>query len=337
MIRAAGILFMTADQRVLLMHRTGEAEKDGDVRGVWAFPGGGIEDEETAEQAARREIEEETGLKYDGPLTLWTRRARDGVDFTTFLSIVDEIFEPTLNDEHDACCWVNRDLALSSTALHPGVYVALNRFTMDELAIAKAIISGELTSPQRYRNLLLIALRITGTGQSYRPSLDEHVWRDPAHYMTPEFLERCNGLPVLFEHPEKTLLNTKEFRGRIVGTIFAPYQKVEEQEVWGIAKILDMDAAALLETEEMSTSPGVSAGGASFKLGDGSKFLIEDKPGLVDHLAVLAPGDAGVWDKGQGLSGVESVDVIPDDPTVLERVDRLVSKGMINDFGHLRA
>lgn len=318
MIKAAGVLFMTKSGDVLLMRRAAKPEQDADFAGMWSFPGGGIEEGETVEQAARREILEETGLEDAGDLKLWTRRIGNDVDFTTFLSIINAPFEPEMNEEHDARTWEPISRAVRNLDNHPGVYVALNRFTMDELAIAKAIIAGELTSPQRYRNLLLIALRITGTGKSYRPSLDEHVWRDPAHYMTPEFLERCNGLPVLFEHPKKTLLNTEEFRGRIVGTIFAPYHKTDEQEVWGIAKILDMDAAALLETEEMSTSPGVSAGGASFKLEDGSKFLIEDKPGLVDHLAVLAPGDAGVWDKGKELSGVESVDVERADSAALE-------------------
>lgn len=36
----------------------------------WHFPGGGVEPGETAEEAARREAEEETGLRVDGPMTM---------------------------------------------------------------------------------------------------------------------------------------------------------------------------------------------------------------------------------------------------------------------------
>lgn len=82
--------------------------------------------------------------------------------------------------------------------------------SLDELGIAKAIQTGELTSPQRYGNLLLIAIRITGTGVAYRQSLEEFVWRDPSLYLNPEFLERCNGLSVILEHPEESVLNTEE-------------------------------------------------------------------------------------------------------------------------------
>lgn len=36
----------------------------------WHFPGGGVEPGETAEEAARREAEEETGLRVEGSMTL---------------------------------------------------------------------------------------------------------------------------------------------------------------------------------------------------------------------------------------------------------------------------
>lgn len=36
----------------------------------WHFPGGGVEPGETAEAAARREAEEETGYRVEGPMTM---------------------------------------------------------------------------------------------------------------------------------------------------------------------------------------------------------------------------------------------------------------------------
>jgi hypothetical protein len=203
---------------------------------------------------------------------------------------------------------------------------------MDERDVAKAIIAGELTSPQYYtKHLMLIALRITGTGVSYRSQHKEYVWRDPALYMNDAFLERCQGLEIIFRHPKKTMLNTDEYKDRTVGSIFIPYLKSEDEEVWGIAKIRDMDAAALLEHEEMSTSPGVLCVGPKIEADDGRVMLLEDEPTLLDHLAILAPGEAGVWDKGQGLNGVESVDA---EGAGVDMLDTVLRKVKINDIIH---
>src|SRR6185437_11692277 len=186
-LKAAGILFVAEDGRVLLMRRTGR-----DHAGEWAFPGGGVEDDESAEECASRETVEETALKYDGPLTLWTRRIKDGVDFSTFIGETEK-FVPELNEEHDIFTWARPDIALATLPMHPGAAVALKRFDMNELDIAKAMVTGDLVSPQRYDNVLLVALRITGTGAAYRAGIDEYVWRDPSLYMNEEFLERCKG------------------------------------------------------------------------------------------------------------------------------------------------
>ena len=348
-MKAAGILFVAPSGKVLLARRAARAGQDADAQGCWSIPGGGIEEGEDAEQAARREIMEETGVEDAGRLSYWTRRVKDGVDFTTFLARCEDEFEPTLNDEHDAYQWTDKRFALTSSALHPGLYVSLRRFEMDELGVAKAIVAGELSSPQTYENLMLIALRITGTGGSYRPAHDEYVWRDPSLYMTQEFLERCNGLPVIFRHPEKTLLNTDEFRDRIVGSIFVPYMRPasaqnEADEVWGIAKVWDMQAGELLTHYEMSTSPAVLCLGRKVSTEDGQKLLVEHKPHLVDHLAILVPDPdpesgsdgAGVWDKGLGLSGVDSVDaqpvVLDDGPSDLDVIANAILSRKIDEL-----
>lgn len=172
-----------------------------------------------------------------------------------------------------------------------------------EFDVAKAIQSGELASPQQFGNLWLFDVRITGTDTAYRESLNEYVYRPPEHYLNDDFLARCNGLPVIVEHPEGKALDTEEFRRRIIGTIFIPYIKGEE--VWGIAKIFDEAGADLMLSTHGSTSPAVvfqrSDGNKKIEMDDGSHLLIEGIPSLLDHLAICGEG---VWDKGNGPSGV---------------------------------
>lgn len=312
-VRAAGILLLAPTGRVLLLRRT-------DAGSLWSFPGGKVEEGETTEDAARRETAEETGFDAVGDLTPWTRRIKDGVDFTTFLAQLPAEVEPALSEEHDLFKWASVDEALGEPGLHPGCRVALIRDQLDELGIARLMRIGELVSPQRYQNLLLQTLRITGTGASYRslagpkklgadgqelkgsdgqPVYEgEYVWRDPKYYLTEEFLQRCQGLPVIWEH-SPTMLNGEEFTKRAVGTVMLPF--IEGTEVWGVAKIYDEAAAALLEKEQLSTSPGVRVTGPKLPTEDGKVLLIEDSPTLLDHVAIC---EVGVWDKGGPPTGV---------------------------------
>lgn len=174
---------------------------------------------------------------------------------------------------------------------------------VNELTVAKAIRDNELASPQQYENIWLFDVRITGTGTSYRSTGDEYVYRPPEDFLSDEFLERCNGLPLIFEHPENAILNTKEFRDRSIGVVFLPY--IKGDEVWGIAKVFDDDAAELMKTTHASTSPTVVFRNPEstelIEMDDGKKILIEGKPSYLDHLAICANG---VWDKGGDPSGV---------------------------------
>jgi 8-oxo-dGTP pyrophosphatase MutT (NUDIX family) len=102
-IRAAGVMFVTPDRRILLLRRTAA----GDHEGEWSVPGGKLEGEETAVEAAAREAEEETGRRVDPrDLSPWVRRRAAGVDFETFVHPVEDEFEPELCEEHDAHRWV---------------------------------------------------------------------------------------------------------------------------------------------------------------------------------------------------------------------------------------
>lgn len=320
-VRAAGILFRATDNQVLFLKRGA----GGDRPGEWCFPGGRLEGDETPEDAAKRETVEEIGSLPDGERSLLARRVKidpptlvaalpegeppppqampDEVDFTTFLQQVPATFEPTITGEHVGFAWAPADQP--PEPLHPGCRAALARLTMDDLGVAEAIRDGDLVSPQRFHNVTLVAMRISGTSVAYRSALNEFVYRHPDDYLTDRFLARCNGLPVIMMHPKGAVLDSKEFSDRIVGTMFLPYLRGDE--VWGIAKIYDDATIEMLGEQQLSTSPSVvfvdpKTTNTTLTREDGSTLLIEGKPALIDHLAIC---QAGVWDKGGEPTGID--------------------------------
>ena len=343
MNKAAGILFVSPTGNALFLKRTADVP---DYAGCWDFPGGGREEGETAEECAIRECREEIGFLPDGQRSFHTRTKGSApkgvagvgaspilpvsvgapavlspdlplpttpppqpppVDFTTFIQHVDEEFTPTLNDEHDGWAWA--PLNAPPEPLHPGCQIALDRITFNELGVARAIADGRLISPQRYENIYLFAIRITGTDLAFRPKGEEFVHRPAEIYLNDEFLQRCNGLPVIFKHPKTSLLTSDEFTNRVVGTVFLPY--IAGNEVWAVVKIYVDDVARMMADGGLSTSPGVNFADWSVNrkmtlhLRDGTKekVLFEGDPSLVDHIALC---ELGVWDKGEGPSGIRS-------------------------------
>lgn len=301
-LKAAGTMIITArDGKALFLRRSSL----GDHPGEWCFPGGKIEPGETAQDAAERETREEIGPVPYGKIAEWTRQVADGVDFTTFVAHTADEFTPTIDAEHTAWTWA--PIAEPPEPLHPGARVALARLTMNELDLARAISIGQLVSPQRYGMFWLFAIRITGTGLAYRSGLKEFCWRDPAIYLTDEFLARCNGLPVIWDHPDKKpKLDSEEYKARNVGSVFVPYLKGDE--VWAVCKVYDDDCLEWMMSNPTSTSPAVVFTDAlsenqSFKQSDGSTLLIEGVPQLLDHIALCG---VGVWDKGGAPSGVDN-------------------------------
>jgi 8-oxo-dGTP pyrophosphatase MutT (NUDIX family) len=326
MIKAAGIFFVTKGGQALFLKRSAA----GDYPGYWCFPGGKTEGDETPLETAQRETKEEAGSLPKGEAFAWTQQLSTAADpgeceilYTTFIQRVDEPFAVSTNeDEHTGWCWA--DISTPPEPLHPGCQIAIDRIHMDELGVARAIAAGQLTSPQRYSNMSLFALRITGTGTAYRKTLDEYVYRHPDNYLTEEFLARCNGLAVIWVHPKDAVLNSQEFEERVVGMVVLPY--IQGDEVWGVAKIYDDDAVHLMETERMSTSPAVMFHNPTVNekvtLESGSTLLIEGMPSLLDHLAIC---EVGVWDKGGPPAGVKSQSVgdsaMPDIDEKRERED----------------
>lgn len=113
---AAGVVLKAPTGRWLFLKRSDL----GDHAGKWAFPGGKIEDGETSEQAARRELAEETGHQTDH---LEFLHQNTGGSFATYHTDVADEFEPELNNEHDDHQWAA--ITDPPTPLHPGVKAML--------------------------------------------------------------------------------------------------------------------------------------------------------------------------------------------------------------------
>lgn len=313
--QAAGILFIAENGKVLL----GQRSEYGAHPLTWAIFGGHQERGETLELTARREVFEETGYSSEEPVQLIAQTETDGTTFSVFMCICNQ-FDVVTNREHVDCGWFamgeepNPKPPGLDEVLNLPVVVGARKKRMNETDVAKAMAKGALSSPQRFVNMSLYRIRITGTGTAFRKGYkdkkgkkykDEHVFRCPDNYLTPGFLERCNGLPVIFEHPKGKLLDSEEFNDRVVGTIVVPY--IQGDEVWGVARIYDDAVITLLDNEKLSTSPAVyftdTSENSTISLDDGSQLLIEGNPGLLDHIAIC---EVGVWDKDGPPQGIDS-------------------------------
>jgi len=102
----SAVVYAERDDRILLLKRAGRSA----MSGQWFLPGGAVERGELPEDAARRELVEETGLDVDGELELvgaypiwvyggdclqlsYRGRVREG--------------EVVVSDEHSAARWVD--------------------------------------------------------------------------------------------------------------------------------------------------------------------------------------------------------------------------------------
>ena len=131
-VLAAGLALVTPQGHALFLKRG-----PGDHQGEWCFPGGKIEDGEEPEDAAVREVREETGwIPEDGKRAEKHRHLFNGTDdtppinFTTFRQDIGSPFIPTLDGEHVAWAWAPLDQPPEPT--HPGVKAALPKIAKDE-------------------------------------------------------------------------------------------------------------------------------------------------------------------------------------------------------------
>ncbi|EQA1680056.1 NUDIX hydrolase [Enterobacter roggenkampii] len=286
--------------------------------GTWCQPGGTVEPGELAIDAARREVLEEVGYKYDGPLTPHSVYG----DYLTFRAEVPERFEAKLNDESLAAGWFHIDDL--PKPLHQPFAEMLAQQALNETEVAALIADGTLSSPQFFINMWMFAIRVTGTGVTWRSADQQMAFRNPDDYLTPEFLQRVAGLPLIWLHPEKNTLDSNEFAKRVIGTLTNSWV-ADNDEVWAIARVYDAEAAEIMATRQLSTSPTVKfveVPDSIIEI-DGQPLLVEPSPELLDHVAIC---EQGVWDKLLAPTGVKS-DSIPNEA---EKMDEEKIVALIN-------
>lgn len=288
--------------------------------GTWCQPGGTVEPGELAIDAARREVLEEVGYQYDGPLTPHSVYG----DYLTFRAEVPERFEAKLNDESLAAGWFHIDDL--PKPLHQPFAEMLAQQALNETEVATLIADGTLSSPQFFINMWMFAIRVTGTGVTWRSADQEMKFRNPDDYLTPEFLQRVAGVPLIWLHPKKRTLDSDEFAKRVIGTLTNAWV-ADKGEVWAVARVYDAEAAEIMATRQLSTSPTVKFSEVAQSINvDGQPLLVEPSPELLDHVAIC---EQGVWDKLLAPTGVKS-DSIPNEAEKMdeEKIVALINKAI---------
>ncbi|MDI2113062.1 NUDIX domain-containing protein [Commensalibacter nepenthis] len=289
MVNLVACAMIKVGKSILLVKR-----KDNDL---WSFPGGHTEGNENPFETAIRETYEETGIELTKPVedsfcNLWSEDK-----FISFIPFrLKELKEVSLDTDELIDAHLFPIDKLPSDCMDT-VYTAIKWGGYDEHDVSQAIAKGELASPQYFDGNYLFDMRLTGTGTAKRNLEDnqtEITYRDPKEFLSKKFLNLCNGVRVVFDHPEKDNVDTEYLRNRQVGTVILPY--VFGQEVWAIVKVASALFSEMLMQTPYSTSPCVSnrSQNQPVYFEKNKRALYENSPYVVDHLAIVLHG---VWDK----------------------------------------
>jgi len=278
-VMAAGIAYIDPSGDVLLLKRS----PDSDHAGKWCFPGGHIDEGETAEQAARRESSEEIGRFPYGELEQIAQIVSDeGVDFTMFACSVDAKFNPVLNREHTDYAWVPVSKLPHNT--HPGVKAVLThdceckacaskRAPTKDSVTAAGFFAGEELGPNQSFTpegfLICEAVPIARIGtQQYAdielPDLEAGkdglivVERNPDVVFAPDTLASLLGKPVTIGHPEGEV-TPDNWSILSKGSTFNPRRGEGDQSDLLIADLLIQDKFAINEVRNNGLK-GISVG-----------------------------------------------------------------------------
>lgn len=114
---AAGILFVhKASERFFLTQRSAAIH----FGGTWSIPGGAIDLDESAEEGARREVEEELGIGFEGTVVGVYEDTIGGWTYSTLIVEVDEMPMPRRFDwETMGAAWFTIP-EMATIKLHPG-------------------------------------------------------------------------------------------------------------------------------------------------------------------------------------------------------------------------
>jgi 8-oxo-dGTP pyrophosphatase MutT (NUDIX family) len=97
-------VYVQKDSDILILKRSGGAAK-----GAWYIPGGGLEEGESTEECARRELKEETGLQTKAAFHLVAVTPMFAYDHDMFMVAYAcdyEAGDVELSDEHEGYRWL---------------------------------------------------------------------------------------------------------------------------------------------------------------------------------------------------------------------------------------
>jgi 8-oxo-dGTP diphosphatase len=119
---------LKSNDKILLLRRSMKTKWN---PGLWGLPGGKKEPGETLEACARRELLEETQIKYEGPLKTHTTKFSDYERLVFVAEINHSDIDVSLNTEHTDYRWVSTD-DLGEYYLVPGLLETVRQLEKNE-------------------------------------------------------------------------------------------------------------------------------------------------------------------------------------------------------------